>query len=193
MRVNIKPKKWKLISQKDISPSLWFPIEERTYELPNGKIVDDFTVTTLANVAMIVPITKDKKVVLVNQFKPGVDAVMMQFPAGRQEDRHKDMDEVVQHELEEETGIKVEANQLTQFAKLAGFSTKASEIVYAYLATDCEFNSQQNLDQTEEIQIVTISFAEMNKLVETNEIWCSQTIATWELAKKKFPEIFHDE
>lgn len=186
----MQPKKWKLLSKKDVSPSKWFPIEERTYELPNGKIVDDFTVTTLADVAMIVPITTDNKVVLVNQYKPGVDAVIMQFPAGRIENNHKNMDETAQHELEEETGIKVALHQLTPFAKLSGFSTKATEIVYLYLAQECEFNSEQHFDPTEDIEIVKLSFDEMDALVESNEIWCGQTIAAWELAKKKFPDIF---
>ncbi|GIK84184.1 MAG: ADP-ribose pyrophosphatase [Patescibacteria group bacterium] len=185
----MQPKKWKLLSKKDVSPSKWFPIEERTYQLPNGRIVDDFTVTTLADVAMIVPITKDKKVIIVNQYKPGVDEVIMQFPAGRIEDTHKNMDETAQHELEEETGVKVELSQLTQFARLSGFSTKATEIVFVYLAKDCEFNSQQHFDSTEDIEIVKLSFEEMDRLIEANEIWCGQTIAAWELAKKKFPAV----
>ena len=181
--------KWKLLSKKDVSPSDWFPIEERVYQLPNGKIVDDFTVTTIADVAMIVPITKDNKVVLVNQYKPGVDSVMMQFPAGRTEKNHANMQETAQHELEEETGIKVELTALKQYGKLTGFSTKASEVVYLYLATSCEFNSEQNFDFTEDIETVLLSFDEMEQKIAHNTIWCAQTIAAWELAKKKFPKL----
>lgn len=189
----MKPQKWKLLSKKDVSPSKWFPIEERTYELPNGTVVDDFTVSTLADVSLIIPITKDKKVVLVQQYKPGVDDVIMQFPGGRMENRYATFDELAQHELEEEVGIKVELNQLTQFARFSGFSTKASEIVFFYLAKDCEFNSKQNFDPTEEIEVLTITPQEMDRLVESNEIWCAQTVAGWELAKKKFSDfLFSD-
>ncbi len=186
----MQPKKWKLLSKKDVSPSAWFPIENRVYELPNGKIVDDFTVTTLADVAMIVPITVDRRVVLVKQYKPGVDEVVLQFAAGRIEPSHRDMDETAQHELEEETGIKVEPSQLTQFARFSGFSTKATELVFAYLAVDCKFNSQQNFDPNEDIEVVQLSFEEVDRMIELNEIWCSQTVACWELAKKKFPKVF---
>lgn len=182
----MQPKKWKLLSKKDVSPSKWFPIEQRVYELPNGKIVDDFTVTTLADVAMVVPITRGRTVILVNQYKPGVDEVIMQFPAGRIEENHNNFDETAQHELEEETGIKVELAQLTQFAKLSGFSTKATELVYAYLAQECQFNSKQDFDPTEDIEVVSLSFSQMDEMVESGKIWCAQTIACWELAKKKF-------
>lgn len=182
------PKKWKLLSKKDVSPSKWFPIEERTYELPNGTIIDDFTVTTLADVSLIIPVTKDKKIVLANQYKPGIDEVILQFPEGRLESKHTDFTELAQHELEEEMGIRVELDQLTQFAKLSSFSTKASEIVYFYLAKECEFNSQQNLDVTEEIEHVIVEPKELDALIESNEVWCAQTIAGWELAKKQFAE-----
>ena len=92
-------KKWKLLSKKDVSPSKWFPIEARTYELPDGRIFNDFTVTTLADVAMIIPITVDRKVVMVRQFKPGVEDIIIEFPAGRIELNHKNIQETAQHEL----------------------------------------------------------------------------------------------
>src|SRR5579859_1820143 len=113
--------KWKLLSTKDVSPSKWFPIESRTYQLPNGKIIDDFTVTTLGDVAMILPITVDHKVVLVRQFKPGIGDILLQLPAGRIEKNHKDIRETARHELEEEVGIKVEDSQLHFLAKVHAF------------------------------------------------------------------------
>jgi|SRR5579859_476108 len=184
----MSPQKWKLLSKKDVSPSKWFPIESRTYELPNGKIVEDFTVTTLGDVAMVIPITVDHKVVLVNQFKPGIGDILLQFPAGRIESHHQNISQTAQHELEEEVGIKVEESQLHFLAKVHAFSTKASEVVHLFLAEDCEFNSTQHLDSNEDIEVVQLSFAEMDEKILNGQIWDAEAIAGWELAKKKFPE-----
>lgn len=178
--------KWKLLSKKDVSPSSWFPIESRTYQLPNGKVVEDFTVTTLADVAMIIPLTSEGRIVLVRQYKPGADEVMMQFAAGRVEPGYKDMVETAQHELEEETGIRVEHKQLTYFATLTAFSTKATEKVFFYFADDCEFNSTQHFDPNEDIEVVQLTPTELDDCINAGEIHCAQTIAGWELAKKKF-------
>lgn len=183
-------KKWKLLSVRDVSPSKWFPIESRVYELPNGTIVDDFTVTTLADVAMIIPVTQDQKVVLVRQFKPGIGEILLQFPAGRTEKHHSNMINTAQHELEEEVGIKVEEAQLHFFAKLHAFSTKATEVIHFFLAENCELNSQQKLDDTEEIEIVQLTFAEVDEKIMNGELWDAEAIAGWEIAKKKFPKIF---
>lgn len=182
--------KWKLLSKRDISPHKWFPIEMRAYELPNGKVVDDFSVSTLPDVAMIVAITTDRKVVLVQQFKPGAGDIFLQFPAGRTEPHHTDMLETAQHELEEETGIHVEKNRLQPFAKLNGFSTKATECLYYYFVTNVTINSKQKLDDTELIEIVLLTFSEMEEYILSGKIWCAETVAGWELAKKHFPTFF---
>lgn len=186
----MSPQKWKLLSTKDVSPHTWFPIEMRTYQLPNGKIVDDFSVTTLADVAMVVPITKDKKVVLVKQFKPGFGDVILEFPAGRLESSHKDIEETALHELEEETGIKTDS--LKYFATLTPIVTKATQKVFCYLAEDLEFNSNQHMDENEDIEVVTLTYQEIEQLIFDNEIQAADTIAAWELAKKKFPLVFSE-
>lgn len=184
------PKRWTLLTKRDASPNKWLPVEIRTYKLPNGTIIDDFSVTTLEDVSMIVPVTKDKKVILVNQFKPGADDVVLEFPAGRIESHHKDFIELAQKELEEEVGIKIEKNDLKYFGVLNGFVTKGTEKVHLYFVADVEFNSQQDLDENEDIEIVSLSFSEMDAYVFTGKIWAAQTIAAWELAKKHFPLVF---
>lgn len=181
-------KKWKLLSTKDISPHKWLPLEMRTYELPDGRIVDDFSVVTLADVVMILPITKEGKVVLVKQFKPGIGDIFIQFPAGRLESEHADLLETAVHELEEETGIKVSKDSLHCFLKFNGFPTKATEVVYMYFVKDCEFNSKQNLDQNEDIEVLQLSPQKLDEMILSGEIWCAQTIAAWEMAKKKFEQ-----
>jgi 8-oxo-dGTP pyrophosphatase MutT (NUDIX family) len=176
--------KWTLLSTRDASPNKWFPVEIRTYELPNGKIVDDFSVTTLADVAMIVPVTTEGKIVLVQQFKPGFGDVILEFPAGRLGSKHTNIEETAKHELEEETGIKTDS--LEYFATVAPFVTKGTEKVFCYLAENIEFNSKQKMDENEDIEVVILSFEELEQLINSNQLQAAVTIAAWELAKKKF-------
>lgn len=181
-------KKWKLLKKTDVSPSPWFAIERREYELPSGKIIDDFYVTTVADVSMIIPVTKDKKLILARQYKPGVDEITLEFPAGRIESHHSNFFELAQHELEEEVGIHTE--NLEEFAVVAGFVTKGTERVHLFLARDVEFNSQQHFDVTEQIEIVQFSVTEFEDAIQDGKVLGAQTIAAWYLVKRKFPEIF---
>lgn len=184
------PKKWKLLSKKDISPSTWFPLERRSYELPNGHIVDDFVVTTVTDAVMVIPITKDKKVILANQYKPGLDEVVLEFPAGRVEPEDTDIAVRGAHELEEEVGIHIDPKQLQKLAVLATFPTKGTEKLHIYLAHDVEFNSSQKLDVTEDIEVVSFTYDEFEDAILTGKVWNAVTIASWQLAKMKFPHIF---
>jgi ADP-ribose pyrophosphatase len=179
-------KKWKLLSKKDVSPHKWFPIEMRSYELPNGKIVDDFSVTTLADVAMMVTFTPQKKVILVRQYKPGVDEVMLQFPAGRREPHHKDLLDTAVDEMKEETGAIISRQQLFHFATLSGFSTKATERVFVYFGQGINPSKNQKLDETEDIEIVLLDPSELDEHIRNGKIFCAQTIAAWALAKEHF-------
>ncbi len=182
--------KWTLQSQQDISPSSWFPLEKRDYLLPNGQLVSDFLITTLADSVHIISVTTDHKVVLIKMYKPGVDEIMIQFPAGRYEKKHTNEIDAAAKELEEETGIKVTESELQPLGQLALMSTKATERAHYFLVTDVTFNSAQHLDDTEEIEVLTVTPAEIETMIATGEIWDAPCIAGWTLAKKKFPQLF---
>lgn len=74
--------------------------------------------------------------------------------------------------------------------KFSGFVTKATEKVFCYLVENASFNSQQNLDETEDIEVVTLSYAQVEQLIEENKINAAITVATWDLAKRKFKDHF---
>jgi ADP-ribose pyrophosphatase len=180
--------KWQLLSEKDVSPSIWFPIKSRTYKMPNGKVVEDFTITTLGDVVMIIPITDEGKIVMVRQYKPGADQITIEFPAGRKEDKHESFLDAAKHELMEETGI--EAGKMAQFVKLSGFPTKGTEMIYGYIAEDLKFTGKQDFDETENIEVVQFTVAEVDSMVETQEVMPVSSVAMWYTAKRKFPQLF---
>jgi len=180
-------KKWTLLATEDVSPSQWFPLEKRKYQMPNGKIVDDFYVTTLEDSVHIVPITKEGKIVLIRMYKQGADEIMIQFPAGRFEaKKHKNKLETAQLELEEETGIKVKAEDLEYVGKFALMTTKASEYAHLYLVRNVEFNSQQNLDDNEEIEILQLWPDEVDQYILEGKIADAPAITNWYLIKNKY-------
>jgi 8-oxo-dGTP pyrophosphatase MutT (NUDIX family) len=183
--------KWKLLSRKDISPHRWFPLEMRSYELPSGQVVDDFSVTTLQDVSMIVPITRDKKIVLVRQYKPGVDDLVIEFPAGRMESTYRgDFAALAIHELEEETGIRVTRDRLQSFGVIAANTTKGTEKTHLYFVCDVQRNTAQKLDPNEEIEVLMVPPQELDQWIANGKVYAAQTIAAWTLAKYNFTELY---
>lgn len=178
--------KWKLLKSEKKAPSPWFPYEVRTYELPDGTIVDDFYVSTLSDSVHIIAQTTENKIVLIRMFKQGVNELMVQWPAGRyEEQKHKSLEEAAVKELQEETGISVSESDLTYVGTIALGSTKQSEKIHYYYVNNTIVNLEnQNLDDTEEIEVLQKTSQEVEEMIQSGEIADAPCIAGWHLVSK---------
>lgn len=182
-------KKWKILNETDISPSRWFPLTQHKVELPNGVIVDDYFIGSLKNVGMVLPITTTKEIVLVKQYKHGINEVVIELPAGFQQEG-KSIQESALAELEEEVGIKTEIDNLISLGKICNIPTKMNQTTFGYLASGLTFNSVQNLEMTEEIEIMKYSPLETIEMVKKGEIWVGDSVGFLMRAYLSFPKLF---
>ena len=107
-----KLKKWEILSSKDISPSKWMPLRLDTVRVKDDKVID-FYLITRGHVVMVLPFTKDKKLVLIRQYKLGVNDIIIEGPAGMVE-KDQEATAAAIRELEEETGIKYDQSKLIE-------------------------------------------------------------------------------
>ncbi|MEI6887219.1 MAG: NUDIX hydrolase [bacterium] len=182
-------KKWKLLKSEDVSPSKWFPVLKQKLELPDGKIVDDFYISPLGNVVIILPVTKEKEFVFVKQFKNGVNEIMIECPGGNVQ-KGKTLVESALAELEEEVGIKTSSENLKLITKIASNPTKTNHISYCYIAFDLEINSVQKFDSTENIEIVKVTPKKALEMVNSGEIIVGDSVALINKAYFLYPELF---
>lgn len=184
-----KIKKWKVLEERDISPSHWFPLRVAKVKLPDGMVVDDYYYAPLENFSMVLPVTKDGGIVMVRQYKHGIGEIMIELPAGF---KMKDLshEQTAVCELDEEVGIKVDVRDLKFLGKYSVNCTKLRNEIYFYLAVDLEFNSTQHLDATEDIEILEIAPQKVLEMIEKGEIWAVETVACILRAKQKYPNIF---
>ena len=75
--------KWEILEEVDISPSPHFPLYKHKVKLPNGRLVNDYYLSKMGDVVMILAITKKKEIVFVRQYKHGAGDVIIELPAGR--------------------------------------------------------------------------------------------------------------
>jgi 8-oxo-dGTP pyrophosphatase MutT (NUDIX family) len=175
-----KIKKWELLNEENISPSQWFPLFKHTVKLPNGKVIDDFYVSKLSDVAMILPITEEGELVFVKQYKHGIREITIEFPAGIIEPSQTP-EQAAFAELEQETGII--ADKLTLLGELRTQPSKDGSKLFGFLAQNCKITKEQKLDDTEEIEVVTLSLEAVNEMILKGEINCSDTIALYTIYK----------
>lgn len=188
-----KLQKWKLLSEQDVSPSSHLPVVCRSYELPDGSIVDDFYVAAIPDSVHVVPITSKKTAVMIRMYKPGADDFIIQFPAGRFEvAKHKTREAAAVAELAEETGIQVVEQELVKLGAFPIMTTKGTERFHTYVVSGVELSQSghQNLDETEEIEVLEFHPEEIDEMIRSGVIVDTTAITNWAVVRLQHPELF---
>lgn len=155
-------------------------VQVEDVELPNGEKSKREVVKHPGAVA-IVAITKEKKLVLVRQFRKALNKTIIEIPAGKLEKGEEPIDSALR-ELEEETGYKAKAlNYLISFYTSPGF---ADEIIYIYEATELEKGTIAR-DEDEFLDVIEVTLEEAEQLIREEKIHDAKTIYAVQYLKMK--------
>lgn len=140
--------------------------------LPNGETSKRELIKHPGAVA-IIPITKDKKIVLVKQYRKALEDTLVEIPAGKLENNEKPLVAAIR-ELEEETGYTTnELSFVTSFYTSPGF---ANELVHIYITDTLEkLDTPVPGDDDEFIEILELTLDEAKVLVEEKKIHDAKT------------------
>ena len=124
--------------------------------------------------AVILPITSDKKVVMVRNYRWSITRDLLELPAGTLEIL-EDPQACAFRELEEETGYTAGTlRPLCRFYSSPGLMT---ELMHAYVATDLT-PGPQHLSSDEKIKVEIMSFEEIEHAMRIGRIMDAKTMAT---------------
>lgn len=111
---------------------------------------------------------KNDKIVIVKQRQPTLDWYY-DFPSGRHDDTQETELEAAKRELREETGMRFKNWKLIDVGQPF---IKIDWLVYTFLATDFIDQGAQDLDAGEEIEVMELSFGDVQKLAgQSNAIY----------------------
>lgn len=133
-------------------------------------------------VVVLIPVTDEKKVIFVEQFRVPVQSKMIEFPAGLIHDmdsnQHESREESARRELIEETGY--DAGTLEFAFRGPSNSALASDMLYVYLATKLRKVGPGGGDESENIQVHEVLWTEVEGWLE------------WQSSQDKFidPKIY---
>jgi ADP-ribose pyrophosphatase len=146
--------KWQLLQSKMVLDHNWCKVRQDEIQLPNGKIVDDFFVHIKPNIALVLPITSNKEIVFVRQYRHAIADFFLELPAGGFDPTSESAEVAAMRELEEETGYI--APSVTKIATLYDRPSKDTNQTYLFLAENVVKSGKQKFDITEEIEVVLI-------------------------------------
>ena len=124
--------------------------------------------------AAAVAITDDSRIVMVKQFRYPTGRVVLEIPAGKIDPGEKDPAGTMIRELKEETGYTASNVELLGCINPSvGYS---EEKIYIYLMTGLVCG-QQELDEDEALEVVTMPFDQVYEMARKGELEDAKTIA----------------
>lgn len=138
---------------------------------PSGKEVER-EIIRHGGAAVLLPVTDDRRVVLIRQYRYAAGELMLEVPAGTI-DPGESPEETAQRELLEETGY--EARRLEKIAEFFPSPGILTELMHLYLATGLEEKAAAP-EEDESIEIVELPFERALGLEPGREVRDAKTI-----------------
>ena len=174
----------KILQQRLFYQGRKFNFEVSHLRLPNGA-EGDWECVRHPGGALVVPVTPDGKLVLVNQYRFAIEGRLLEFPAGTVEPDEEPA-ETIKREIEEETGYRAHKwRSLGKFSLAPGYS---DEYIYAFLAEDLEKLAQppaQDID--EDIEVVLMTPDELERAILSGKPVDAKSISSFFLARPFLP------
>jgi ADP-ribose pyrophosphatase len=143
-------------------------------ELPNGMLIDGF-VLEYGDWATIFALTKEQEVVLVRQYRHGLQKVLLELPGGAMDARDESPLQAARRELLEETGYT--SDTFIQIGCISPNPANQTNLIYSFLALNAVKTGSQALDETEDIEVVLKPLDEVIRMAKNSELLQSMQVS----------------
>lgn len=168
-------KELKKISGETIHDNSYWKYNKDEYEMPSGNRSNYYYVDS-RGASFVIPYFHNK-FVLVNQYRYLNGRESIEFPGGGIKNGMSAYDTAM-NELREEAGLVAEnLHFIGEHNPYNGVTNEICSVFYA----DELISGKQDTDESEEIEVVMLSFEELTDYIGKNIIWDGMTLAAWSL------------
>lgn len=184
---NQKPMHWKILESEYLFNEPWLTVRKDICETPTGNIINPYYVYEFPTWVSALALTEDQQVVMVNQYRHGIQETIIEIPGGCVDDTDANHQEAIARELLEETGYSFK--DYYYLGKVCANPSTNTNYIHMFLATGGVKTAEQVLDPNEEIEVELISLEDLNKLVKENKIVQAMHLSTIKYALDKLEEL----
>ncbi len=171
-----KPETWKRNSSKQLADCRVFKVREDFSERQSDNLQCTFFVIESPDWVNIIALTKSKEVVLIEQFRHGIEETILEMPGGMIDDG-EEPESAARRELLEETGFSSEEFKL--LGKTRPNPAIQNNWIYHFVALNCEKTHTVKFDEHESIITKLVSLPEVKASILDGKITHSLVVAAF--------------
>ena len=167
---------WTFLRSRDVSDHHIFRLRHDLYRFePTGQ-EREFVVIDTVSWVNVVPVTTEGNVVLIRQFRHGIQDVTMEIPGGMMNEGEAP-EAAAARELREETGYVAERIRL--LARVLPNPAVQNNFLYLFAAEGCRNTGKTELDSFESIDVSEHPLKDIPELIRNGTISHSMVIAAF--------------
>lgn len=179
---------WKVIESERIFEKPWLNVRKDVCELPNGNQHSSYYILEYPNWVSAFALTEDNKVLMVKQYRHGLGVISTELPGGVI-DKGESESIAIARELKEETGYVFDSIEM--LGKISPNPATSNNYMHMFLAKGGKKVAEQNLDETEDVEVMTYSIDELKQLLKEQKIVQSLHVTCIFYALEKLNELHY--
>jgi len=159
---------WPVLKRQLVEDFKLFQIQKKQVRSPRTGEISEVQSIHLVDWVLILPLTADEQVIMVRQYRHGIERICLELPGGLVDPADRLPAISAQRELMEETGY--QADQIMLIGECYPQPAILSNKCFFYLAQNAAEAKAQHLDSGEDIEIVKVPLKEIPARIANKEI-----------------------
>ena len=190
IEANLKPARWKTLESRVVYATRIFDVHHhRRHHQSRGQ--HDFFVLKVPDWINIIPLTDKEDVVMVRQFRHGIEDFTLEIPGGMLDPEDPDPKSAARREMQEESGY--DSEDIIELGKVHPNPAIQGNYCYSFLARGVHPGPKLEMDTTEETEVVLVPLSSIKHLIASGQITHALVIAAFSFlhAYNIPPEFLH--
>ena len=158
-------KRWVEVSREPVIEKYGRKVDKVIFKLQNGSKSDFYIADQNNRYAVVLALTFDNKVILVKQFRPGPQKVLLDLPGGAVDKSETPLD-AIKRELLEESGYAGDFQFITESV----FNAYSGAVCYHFIARNCRKIQEIINDETEFTEDKLIKLTDFRKQLRSGQV-----------------------